>query len=238
MPNNPLYQAVYNDLKNKLVSETYPIGTLIPTESELEKSYNVSRTTIRKAISLLVNEGLLVVKQGYGTEVRGFSTTQTLSKITSVSETLRQQGHVVTVRDLHIEKITPPDNVRDILELSDRDFVIKIDRILCVDSFPMSYVTNYLVSKLIPDFDISTDLANGLYHELEYNYNVVMTSAEEIISARRISFTESLILQVSIDTPVLVSERTTYVKQSIPFEYATSRFVADKYKYHIYMQGR
>ena len=70
MQKTSLYQSVYTDLKSNILNKTYPIGTLIPTESELEDIYSVSRTTIRKAISLLVNEGLLSVKRRKGIDIK------------------------------------------------------------------------------------------------------------------------------------------------------------------------
>jgi len=47
----------------------YPVGTLLPPEPELERIYSVSRTTVRRAIAKLSEEGYVQVRQGYGTMV-------------------------------------------------------------------------------------------------------------------------------------------------------------------------
>ena len=52
-----------------LKDNTYPIGSLLPAEPELEKIYGVSRTTVRRAIAQLAEEGYVKVKQGHGTIV-------------------------------------------------------------------------------------------------------------------------------------------------------------------------
>ena len=93
MSHIPAYKEVYSKLKEELKEGIYPAGSLLPTESELEKIFHVSRTTIRKAISILSLEGYVKTKQGYGTEVLNIFTVQKLNQITSITETLRQKGY-------------------------------------------------------------------------------------------------------------------------------------------------
>ena len=64
----------------------------LPTEDELQKEFAVSRTTVRRAISLLQADGLISVKQGYGTEIVRNKVSQCLNSITSVSESLKSMG--------------------------------------------------------------------------------------------------------------------------------------------------
>ena len=51
------YQRVYKQILQALKDNTYPIGSLLPAEPELEKIYGVSRTTVRRAIAQLAEEG-------------------------------------------------------------------------------------------------------------------------------------------------------------------------------------
>lgn len=69
MARTPAYKAVYFSIKRAIQDGSYKAGSLLPSEPELEKQFNVSRTTVRKAISLLTTEGYLDVKQGRGTLV-------------------------------------------------------------------------------------------------------------------------------------------------------------------------
>ena len=84
----PAYKQMYTSLKKDIKEGKYKPGTFLPTESEMETAYHVSRTTVRKAIGLLTNEGYLSVTQGRGTQVQDISTSQRLNKITSFTETL------------------------------------------------------------------------------------------------------------------------------------------------------
>ena len=66
---SPLYQQLMTRLKNDIVAGVYPAGGRIPSEQVLCDTYGVSRVTVRKAMLDLVQEGLLVRRQGKGTFV-------------------------------------------------------------------------------------------------------------------------------------------------------------------------
>lgn len=63
------YLQLSNTLTNKIQDGTYPVGSKLPTEAELTSSYNVSRQTVRQALNLLVEDGLIIKKQGSGNRV-------------------------------------------------------------------------------------------------------------------------------------------------------------------------
>lgn len=64
-----LYKKVYSSLKDSILSGHYSFGSLLPAERELVSEYSVDRSTIRKAIELLEDEGLLEKRQGRKTMV-------------------------------------------------------------------------------------------------------------------------------------------------------------------------
>src|SRR4030043_2055345 len=64
-----LYVQIYTIIKEKIESGEWPVGTQIPTEDELCKTYDVSKVTVREAIQELVREGYLKRQQGKGTFV-------------------------------------------------------------------------------------------------------------------------------------------------------------------------
>jgi DNA-binding GntR family transcriptional regulator len=66
---DPLYTKVKEDLERKILKGIYKVGDFIPSEQELEAYYRVSRTTIRKAITLLIDDGYLSIVRGRGTRV-------------------------------------------------------------------------------------------------------------------------------------------------------------------------
>ncbi len=233
----PIYKQIYSEIKGNIVNGVYAVGSLIPTESELQNTYKVSRTTIRKVISILTNEGLLTVKQGFGTTVTSTSTTQSLNKISSITETLVQSGHTVTTRSMYIEQMIAPESVAAMLKLPANTKVYKIQRVQCVDDQPLAYITNYLRSDAVPNLEIYNNQFTSLYSFLKAQYGIELVSAEEKLSAISASFTDAQILNTFVGASLLYSKRLSNTAQG-PFEYALVKFAPDKYEYSIQMSGR
>ena len=94
----PRYQWVYNSLKSRIEVEDFKVGDFLPPEPELQRLFNVSRTTVRRAVEMLAQQGFVYIRQGRGTEMLDFKATQKLRYVTSFSETLREQGFAVRTR--------------------------------------------------------------------------------------------------------------------------------------------
>jgi len=65
----PLYVQLKTIIKNRILDGTYAYGDLIPSESEFERQHNISRITVRRAISDLEKEGYVIRSRGKGTHV-------------------------------------------------------------------------------------------------------------------------------------------------------------------------
>ena len=117
MKNIPAYKIVYSSLKQSIRDGSLPPGSFLPTETELCKQFNVSKTTIRKAISLLAQEGHIRVTQGRGTEVLDNSTTQKLNTVSSFTETLVQKGYSVSTRGAFIQTVRADAHIAKVLNI-------------------------------------------------------------------------------------------------------------------------
>ncbi len=233
----PAYQHLYSELKKQIQTGSYKPGALIPTEKELESAFGVSRTTVRKAVSLLVSEGYLDVKQGYGTTVLDYTTTQSLNKITSITETLRASGQDIFTKDTQISLIVPPDFIALNLDLAENEPVYMVERVRYVSNSPLVFMTNYLRADELPGFEHCVGQFDSLYQFLTERYHIVLTEANESISAVAATFTEAQILGVSTNSPLLCSKRISYTENG-PFEYSISKFVPNKYEYTVHLIGR
>lgn len=233
----PAYRKVYGTLKQQIRDQVYPVGTLLPTEAELEKIFSVSRTTVRKAVSLLVAEGYLKARQGRGTEVLDASTTQRLNNISSVTESLTAKGYKVTTQGMWIEKEPAKEQVAAALDIPLGETVYRLQRVQCANGLPIALMNNYLRVNVAPDFEKYLNTFTSLYRFLEKQYHVVFQDAVETLSAVAASFAESQILHVEVGAPLLCSRRICSNDLG-PFEYSVIKLVADKYEYRLYLHGR
>lgn len=237
MSSTPLYKTIYLEIKQGIKEGRFPIGSFLPTENELCEQFQASRTTIRKAVGMLSSEGYLSIRQGRGTEVLQASTTQELSHITSITETLYNRGYKVSVQGMSIQKISAPDFVIDKLQLTTDLEVYKVERLLYADERPVAYVINYLRAAMFPELERFNNTFTGLYSFLERQYHVAPAEATETLSAAVADFTESQLLHIPQGAPLLCSRRLSSTG-GVLYEFSSSKLVADRYEYSIYLKGR
>jgi DNA-binding GntR family transcriptional regulator len=205
----------------------------LPTEEDLQKEYSVSRTTVRRAISLLQSDGLIKVKQGYGTEIVRNKVSQSLNSITSVSESLRKMGHEVGVSNMHIERINASYTLAEELNINVGEPVILINRIQTCDGAPITVAKNYIPEKYVPGFiDVNENIVS-LYQYLNERYSINITRVEDRISASNATFDEAVALNCEPKSALIVVRRVCYISEQ-PLEIDYVKIIASKYEYKNY----
>jgi GntR family transcriptional regulator len=233
----PRYLRVYNSLKTQVEAGDYKVGDYIPPELELQRLFNVSRTTVRKAVELLSQEGFVSIQQGKGTEVLDFKTTQKLQYVTSFSETLREKGFTVRSRDTALDFISAPRNLASDLKVEVGVQLVRIRRVTLANSKPIAIMVNYLLPELVPGIEKRIGVMTSLYAFLEAEYNVQIEAATDFISAKAASVEEAEELKIPADSPLLVVKRITY-SRGRPIEIAILHVVADRYEYCVQCKNR
>lgn len=233
----PAYKQMYASLKKDIREGRYAPGSFLPTEPELERLYGVSRTTVRRAIGILTNEGYLSVTQGRGTQVQEISTSQHLNKITSFTETLRQRGYEVSTQGLDLERIPAPDYIREILSLKEGEQVYHVQRVQCADGRPICIMEDYVDAGQVPGLTLKEGGCVSIYACLEEEYGLFLKDAVEHISAVSASFTQSQILRIPVGAPLLHSRRVANAGHGA-LVYSSLYVIAERYEYQIYQVGR
>lgn len=233
----PSYIKVYEKIKEDILNGTYPIGSLIPREADLCDLFGVSRTTIRKAMARIEQEGFVHIRQGSGTEVLDYRTTQKLNHVTSFSETLEARGYVVSSKSVHIDFCVPPESILDDLNLPHDSQVIRVQRIQLANGKPITIMTNYIIPELVPGIIADTGKFVSLYKHMESKYGIEITSARDTIKGKAADFLEAQSLELKIGGPLLVDYRITF-SHGKPIEAVVMLVDATKYEFSINLSGR
>ncbi|MGA2477828.1 MAG: GntR family transcriptional regulator, partial [Spirochaetia bacterium] len=231
------YLWVYNSLKGQIEAEDFKVGDYLPPEPELQKTFQVSRTTVRKAVEMLSQQGFVFIRQGRGTEIIDFKATQKLGFVTSFSETLREKGFTVTQADIRAEMVPAPRRIAADLKVATGAWLVRIERTTLANDAPIALMTNYLLPDLVPGIEKRIPTMSSLYVFLESEYKLSPDAATDFISARAAAPAEAHRLQVPDDSPLLVVRRVSFVAGK-PFEAATLLIVADKYEYSVQTRDR
>lgn len=236
--NQPEYSKLYQLIKHDIEKGKYSPGDFLPSEPELERIHNISRTTVRKAMKLLAEEGLVDIKQGRGTMLLDIKTPQSFNSVTSVTESLINRGYKVATKSRYIDKIQPNEETAKKLRLAPGEQVIRVQRVQTADDVPVCIMVNYIPEKFAPGLEHTKDSFVGLYQYLEEWYGIEICSTDETIFAAACDFSEAQILNVDTGFPILIVERICYDRNKEPLCVDKVRVLANKYKVRITTQGR
>lgn len=96
-----LYQQLADALRDKIYEGKYAFGEKLPSERSLAESFGISHLTVRKAMTVLEEEGLLLRMQGKGTFVRAQKYFVDMQKVGGFSSMFQQQGITISNKVLH-----------------------------------------------------------------------------------------------------------------------------------------
>lgn len=224
----PLYVQLKNKLK-KDIEQNYKAGDLIPSELKIEKEYEVSRITVRKAIELLQRENILERKQGCGTFVKEQKVLYDANSIGSLTQRLNKQNHELTTKSIQFEIIEGEHYVKDLLKC---ETLICVKRFRELNGIPFALMLNYLdyerVSNLEKKFNIES-----LYTFLKQEYSIEFYNAEETVEAKNATKEEAKKLGIKQRDALLSLHRLSFDKNNIPVEYSDIVIKANMYKHKI-----
>lgn len=233
MSNFFLYQQVKEHILALIKSRQLKRGDRIPPEREMAKKLNIGRMTIRQGIMELVNEGILYREQGKGTFVSFRRISQPLGKLRSFTEEIRELGYTPGVKLIKREIVQSDHEVAQNLKISDKEKVIKAERLRFVDDKIFSLNISYFPCERFPEI-LEMDLnCPSLYQILEERLGFKIERASETLGATAASNDVAKIMGIKRGAPLFLMKRTTYIMKDIPIEFVRVLFLPDKYNYEI-----
>ncbi|MBX3095000.1 MAG: GntR family transcriptional regulator [Cryobacterium sp.] len=216
-----LHSQVSDAIRSFIVSGRWPPHHQLKSEPELAVDLGVSRGTLRRAISTLIEEGLLKQVHGKGTFV-----TETLlepavaQKLSTLSEDFASQGVVLdtTVRESGLR--VPPLHVARLLHVPVTEMVFRIERVRRTGSTPIALLHNYVRSDLAPGIDSVDFTATTLFGALEGRFGLSIGNARRTFSALAASPEVAEALAIDEGAPVLYLEQLTFTAEGTPLEYS------------------
>lgn len=124
----PLYQQLIDAIIENIKNGTYKAGDKLPTETELEATYNVSRITVRRAVKELCDKNILVKKQGKGTFVLDPSLRISLNEIGGFHEAIEERNQNAFSELLSLQFKKTSDEFSEYLNIPDTSDIIEMIR--------------------------------------------------------------------------------------------------------------
>jgi len=211
----PLYINIKNDINAKIVEQIWSIDSRIPTELELMDMYNAGRETVRKAVAMLVQEGVLYRKRGIGTFVRRNSPSLTLEPLISLSALMRTMGHDERSEIISFDKKTVDENINKKTKIPVGTVVVNINRKRLIDNIVIAVEESFFLwDDDVNDYDFSESITNFL---LGYR-KVKLEKLEQVFTKLKPDEKQKEMLAIKDDQNVIELERWTYV-EGVPHVY-------------------
>ena len=146
----PLYHQLYEILRSHIDSGIWQPGDLIPPESELKRQYGVSQITVRQALNILVDNGLIYRRRGQGTFVAQRMITSNLTHIVNFADDMKQRGMEphTEVLDTSISPVSKA--TAELLRVEVGEEIASVRRLRYANGEPLSIENSCLLHKYVP----------------------------------------------------------------------------------------
>ncbi|MGW2325704.1 GntR family transcriptional regulator [Streptomyces sp. NPDC001700] len=238
-------RQIADDLRERIRSGELSPGARLPGEPALVRQYGVAKETARRALTLLVSEGLAVRRRGSGTYVREFQPIRRVANRRLAQEGWTQGRSIwsvdlgerpMTVTGLRVYEAPAPDDVARALDLEEGTSVVIRDRLFVVEGEPVQAAVSYLPAELVRESAIAQEDTGpgGTFARLAELGAKPVRFVEEL-RARMPSQDETERLHLAEGTPVVEIYRTALTEEGKPVEVNRMLLDAGVYvmEYHV-----
>lgn len=142
---------IHDQIKKDIDEHRWAIGERLPSERDLAEQFAVSRMTLRQAVSLLVEEGVLERRVGSGTFVSSTRVQEKMRGTTSFTEIVKSQGKVPSSQLISYKKTIPNEQEVAKLGIFPTDNIIRMERVRYADQVPLVYEVASIPEKFIKE---------------------------------------------------------------------------------------
>ncbi|MCY6958493.1 GntR family transcriptional regulator [Clostridium brassicae] len=220
----PLYSQLKNDIIARIDSGEYEVGYKLPSEKELMELFDVSRTTVRQAVDVLIREGYLEIRRGIGTFVKKQKKYNVwgLEELRSFEDEAFRQGLETRTEGLSINIVDLNGKLENIF--GDKyDKFYKLVRLRYVEDEPSVLVDTYIPCDIAPDLDKYNFSEVSLFFTLKKDYNIIINYAKKNFRAVNVDKKSAELLKIEEGTAIQLVKTVTYNDLDKPFEYSISR---------------
>jgi len=230
----PLYFQLKGILLDAIKRGDYPVDSMIPTEKELSEMFQISRTTVRQAITEMVQEGWLYRIASKGTFVARLKIKQDfIKRLETFNEQILRTGCMPSTELLELKTTEMPKQLRAYFGLPDNKKYIYLYRRRFADDDPIVTVETYLPYEKCA-FVLGHDFGvESLYNVLATNDKTRICRVSRILEAVGANGQDVETLNVRRGKPIQLSTTVGYNNADEPIEYSIARYRGDRNRFEV-----
>lgn len=212
------YQQLAEIIRDKINSNEYVFGLALPSERELAKSFDVSRSLVRSAIEQLCAEGILKKYHGKGTYIMLKDIDNSSKHFKGMSELLKKAGYDPSSKILNTMTRKAGYKFSKIFDVSEDTEIFQVLRLRLGNEQPISIENTYILHDSIPDIENIDFQIYSLYDLFRTN-NIKIQDISHAFSTTKVHNTDARFLNLENDTSVIYIDITSSLINKQVVEY-------------------
>jgi DNA-binding GntR family transcriptional regulator len=231
--NVPLYSQLKQIILQKIASGEYKQDTKIPSEQELCEQYDISRPTVRQAISELTNNGHLYKEKGKGTFVARTKSKIDIKSFTGFTDSILDsqdpgQHNILSIRSVSQNDLQILDDYFEGYGYSRKNEYAEIKYLSTERDSVLSYNVSYISLGLFPDIIEDIKAKKPSYDILKGKYPLLPVRSKSTLEVVYTDQAEAQYLKVQSGHPLVKIVNTLYSKNGQVVELIIAKYRADK----------
>ncbi|MGO3147822.1 MAG: GntR family transcriptional regulator [Leucobacter sp.] len=219
--------AIANFLRRAIETQEFPIGSEIPSESSLAKQFDVSRGTIRQALSTLRVEGLIHTSRGRRPVVHAQPLAQSIDDFFSYSSWVQAQGRTPGQRTIEISRRRRDSTDPDVpLGYPDSNYLVHLTRLRLIDDRP-TMIERSTFHDSVGQSLLQFDTDSGSIYAYLIAQGAPLDEGTHLVDAVPANALDAELLEVDLGTPILRVRRNTTSASGFVLEYSEDRYRSD-----------
>lgn len=220
------YEIIANKIRQRIIDETYKCDEYLPNQETLMNEFNVSRTTLNKAITVLAMEGLVYSKRGAGTKIMNKNFWNSLEDGNQEYEGLATQMEkanrklINEIIEFNVELCDK--TIQDKLKLKEKAPVYKIIRLRILDSEPYIIEHTYIPVSLVPGLT-EKHAEKSIFEYIKNTLNIDLIGAFKYFRADISDEYDIKYLKCDSNMPIFEVEEINFTLDGEPIEYTRTR---------------
>src|SRR5699024_69540 len=221
-----VYRTVMHDIKEHILNNQYK-GMRLPDERSLAEHYQVSRSSMKRALELLTEQGIVFKKRGSGTFINPiYLRKQVMFRYDGsnlgITDSFKVNGKKQQIKLLDFHVIKTTKEIAEDLFLNENDFVYEFKRLRLLDEQPLLIETGYMPINIAPELKPET-VQKSLFNYLEDAQGKTVTKSFLNITVEPSNEEDQQKLNLKPTEPVGVMEGIFFLDDGTPFEVSNMR---------------
>lgn len=227
----PAYVKIRDQIKRDIDEQVWKVGERLPSERDLAEEFEVSRMTLRQAVSLLVDEGVLERRVGSGTFVASTRVQEKMRGTTSFTEIIKSQGKEPSSQLISYRRTIPNEQEVEKLGIKKTDNIIRMERVRYADRIPVVYEVASVPEKFIKNFK-KEEVTSHFFQTLE-EHGYKIGKSHQTIYARLAKEKIAQYLEIPKGHAILGLTQVSYLDDGTAFEYVKSQYVGERFEFYL-----